>query len=32
MLDIQHIDEAYRRMQKGDGKYRFVIDKASLAA
>ena len=30
MLDIQHINEAYERMIKGDVKYRFVIDMASL--
>jgi uncharacterized zinc-type alcohol dehydrogenase-like protein len=31
MIDIQHIDEAWNRMQKGDVKYRFVIDSKSLA-
>ncbi len=30
MIDIQHINEAYERMLKGDVKYRFVIDVASL--
>ncbi len=30
MIDIQHINEAYERMLKGDVKYRFVIDIASL--
>ncbi|MGM0702374.1 MAG: NAD(P)-dependent alcohol dehydrogenase [Pseudomonadota bacterium] len=30
MLDIQHINEAYERMEKGDVRYRFVIDMASL--
>lgn len=30
MLDIQHINEAYGRMKKGDVKYRFVIDMESL--
>lgn len=30
MLDIQNINEAYARMIKGDVKYRFVIDNASL--
>ena len=31
MIRIQEIDEAYERMLKGDVKYRFVIDNASLA-
>jgi len=30
VIDIQHINEAYERMLKGDVKYRFVIDVASL--
>ncbi|MDX1455498.1 MAG: NAD(P)-dependent alcohol dehydrogenase [Gammaproteobacteria bacterium] len=30
MLDIKNINEAYERMKKGDVKYRFVIDTASL--
>jgi alcohol dehydrogenase (NADP+) len=30
MIPIQKIDEAYARMLKGDVKYRFVIDMASL--
>ena len=30
MLDIANINEAYERMKKGDVKYRFVIDIASL--
>jgi uncharacterized zinc-type alcohol dehydrogenase-like protein len=30
MIDIQQINEAYERMLKGDVKYRFVIDMASL--
>ncbi|HET9826099.1 MAG TPA: NAD(P)-dependent alcohol dehydrogenase [Chitinophagaceae bacterium] len=30
MIDIQQIDEAYERLLKGDVKYRFVIDIASL--
>jgi uncharacterized zinc-type alcohol dehydrogenase-like protein len=30
MIDIQTINEAYERMLKGDVKYRFVIDMASL--
>jgi len=30
LIDIQHIDAAYERMLKGDVKYRFVIDVASL--
>ncbi|WP_449429358.1 NAD(P)-dependent alcohol dehydrogenase [Rhodanobacter umsongensis] len=31
MIQVQKIDEAYDRMVKGDVKYRFVIDNASLA-
>jgi uncharacterized zinc-type alcohol dehydrogenase-like protein len=31
MIDVQDIDTAYDRMVKGDVKYRFVIDIASLA-
>src|SRR5690606_29491659 len=30
MLDIQDINKAYERLLKGDIKYRFVIDMASL--
>lgn len=30
MIRIQDINEAYERMLKGDVKYRFVIDMASL--
>ncbi|MGO1626841.1 MAG: NAD(P)-dependent alcohol dehydrogenase [Halomonadaceae bacterium] len=30
MLDIHHINDAYERMQKGDVRYRFVIDMATL--
>lgn len=30
MIDIQDINEAYERMQKGDVRYRFVIDMGSL--
>ena len=30
MIAAQEIDEAYDRMQRGDVKYRFVIDSASL--
>lgn len=30
MLDIANINEAYERMQRGNVKYRFVIDMASL--
>ncbi|MED5524162.1 NAD(P)-dependent alcohol dehydrogenase [Gallaecimonas pentaromativorans] len=30
MLAMQDINEAYQRMKKGDVKYRFVIDMASL--
>lgn len=32
MIPIQQINEAYERMLKGDVKYRFVIDMASLQA
>ncbi|MBJ9976416.1 NAD(P)-dependent alcohol dehydrogenase [Pseudomonas sp. S75] len=32
MLDIRHINEAFERMHKGDVKYRFVIDMATLKA
>ncbi|WP_111412477.1 NAD(P)-dependent alcohol dehydrogenase [Billgrantia lactosivorans] len=32
MLDIHDINEAFERMQKGDVRYRFVIDMASLKA
>ncbi len=31
LIDIQQINAAYERMLKGDVKYRFVIDMASLA-
>ncbi len=30
MIDMQNINEAYERMLKGDVKYRFVIDMATL--
>ena len=30
MINIQEINEAYERLLKGDVKYRFVIDMASL--
>jgi alcohol dehydrogenase (NADP+) len=30
MLEIRNINEAYKRMQKGDVRYRFVIDMDSL--
>ena len=30
LIDIQHIDVAFERMLKGDVRYRFVIDMASL--
>lgn len=30
MIDIQNINDAYERLLKGDVKYRFVIDMASL--
>jgi alcohol dehydrogenase (NADP+) len=32
MIPIQQIDQAYARLLKGDVKYRFVIDMASLKA
>ncbi|MEJ2516049.1 MAG: NAD(P)-dependent alcohol dehydrogenase [Gammaproteobacteria bacterium] len=32
MLDIRNINEAYERMQRGDVKYRFVIDMETLRA
>ena len=32
MIPIQQIDQAYDRLLKGDVKYRFVIDMASLKA
>ncbi len=31
VIDMASIDDAYTRMQKGDVKYRFVIDLASLS-
>ncbi|GHA99502.1 NAD(P)-dependent alcohol dehydrogenase [Modicisalibacter luteus] len=30
MIDIQDINEAWKRMEKGDVRYRFVIDMASM--
>ena len=30
MLDIRKIGEAYERMKRGDVRYRFVIDMATL--
>ena len=30
MIDMQSINEAFKRMEKGEVKYRFVIDMASL--
>ena len=30
LIDIKDINEAYERMLKGDVKYRFVIDLATL--
>jgi len=30
MLDIRHINDAYERVQRGDVRYRFVIDMATL--
>ncbi|MFU8821560.1 MAG: NAD(P)-dependent alcohol dehydrogenase [Gammaproteobacteria bacterium] len=32
MLDIRNLDAAYERMQRGDVRYRFVIDMATLKA
>ena len=32
MIAIQQVDEAYERMARGDVKYRFVIDNASLGS
>jgi uncharacterized zinc-type alcohol dehydrogenase-like protein len=32
IIPIQKINQAYERLSKGDVKYRFVIDMASLAA
>ncbi len=32
MIRAEQINEAYERMLKGDVRYRFVIDNASLAA
>jgi uncharacterized zinc-type alcohol dehydrogenase-like protein len=32
IIRAQQIDEAYERMVKGDVKYRFVIDSASLSS
>ncbi len=32
VIDIQDINQAYERMIKGDVRYRFSIDMASLAA
>ena len=32
MLDIRKINEAYERMQRGDVRYRFVIDMATIKA
>jgi uncharacterized zinc-type alcohol dehydrogenase-like protein len=31
MIPAQQIDEAYDRMQRGDVKYRFVIDNSTLS-
>ena len=30
MIDIKDIAQAYERMEKGDVRYRFVIDMATL--
>ena len=32
MLDIKNINQAFERVQKGDVKYRFVIDMNTLKA
>lgn len=32
VIPIQKINEAYERMMRGDVRYRFVIDLASLAS
>ena len=32
MIRADEINQAYERMLKGDVKYRFVIDNASMAA
>jgi uncharacterized zinc-type alcohol dehydrogenase-like protein len=32
MIDIQNINEAFERMERGDVRYRFVIDMASRSA
>jgi len=32
VIDIADINEAFRRLEKGDVRYRFVIDMASLKA
>jgi uncharacterized zinc-type alcohol dehydrogenase-like protein len=31
VVDADHIDEAFRRLEAGDVRYRFVIDIASMA-
>lgn len=30
LINIQQVNEAFERLQKGDVKYRFVIDMESL--
>ena len=30
IIDVQYVNEAFERLEKGDVKYRFVIDMASL--
>ena len=30
MITIEQVNEAYKRLEKSDVKYRFVIDMASL--
>ena len=32
LIPVQKVDEAYERMLRGDVRYRFVIDIASLGA
>jgi uncharacterized zinc-type alcohol dehydrogenase-like protein len=32
LINIQQVNEAFERLEKGDVKYRFVIDMASLKA
>ena len=32
MLDIRNVNDAYERLKRGDVRYRFVIDMATLKA